>query len=227
MAAGAVLVPYVSVWILSSNEQWRQKWLFNNTSVDVQRRIRRHFGHQDFDSLAYPDRSAEDFDYRLPGEASLVDRQIQAEVESREEVSVSVRLSKTENEAMITETETLPGNVLSHTLDADAITFTNDKTLDMDDDTSMETDTANASSFVGSAFAFSPWQYHRPVDNTSTASSSSHESLERSRLEFEIDALLKERKEGLRSMDDIESDLAAKRDELRKISRWRQWLRLA
>ena len=86
-AAAVTVIPYVSVWFISSNPMLRSYLLPSDDESKIMNRIRQHFGEEDPDAVSYVDATIEPTlakQYRLPDEPSAVERVVEAEIQHRQ-----------------------------------------------------------------------------------------------------------------------------------------------
>jgi hypothetical protein len=246
-AAGAVFVPYSTVWLISSNPTLRE--LFKDIlPMDT---IRGHFGEMEWDAQSYQDKlsgEAPDRGYsRLPEEMPLAERRKQAKIEELNSAQVTVNvylLDSSSSQTTIRSPGSVPanpekllellGSQVEHAKGSVAIDFEEDQDNnyssnasdlyadDVNQDFTLEDPTKD---LLRQTHTFSTWYYQRPVQEEQQVGKVTDRDMEISRLEYTIDKLQKDRKDpaSTRDMDDMAEELQQAKSSLSKL-RWKRRL---
>lgn len=246
-AAGAVFVPYSTLWLISSNPTLRE--LFKDIiPMDM---IREHFGEIEGDAQSYEDKlSGEALDRgysRLPEELPLAERQRQAKIEELNSANVTVNvylLDSSSSQTTIKAPGSVPanpdkllellGSQVEHTKSSVAIDFEEDQDSYASNASDLLYEDGMAQDFtvedptkdlLRQTHTFSTWYYQRPVQEEQQAGKVTDRDMEISRLEYTIDKLQKDRKDpaSTRDMDDMAEELQQAKSSLSKL-RWKRRL---
>jgi hypothetical protein len=246
-AAGAVFVPYSTLWLISSNPKLRE--LFKDIiPMDM---IRGHFGEIESDAQSYEDnKSGDELDRgysRLPEEMSFAERQRQAKVDELNSAEVTVNvylLDSSSSQTTIKAPGSAPanpekllellGSQVEHTKGSVAIDFEEDPgnyssnatdLLYTDETTHDFTLEDPTKSLLRQTHTFSTWYYQRPAQEEQQAGKVTDRDMEVSRLEYTIAKLQKDRKDpaSTRDMDDMAEELQQAKSSLSKL-RWKRRL---